>query len=200
MVGLEAENELFDEAITLIKSDALRLFNIDIETDSTIAPDVDRERESLSLALEAIGSYTGQVFPLVQSGALPLNAAMEILRKILRTFRLGRDLDEVLDEAAKQAQQENPEQKAQQQEQQAEMQKMQMEMQAEQQKMQMELQKMRAEMQMKVQEHQQELKQDEEKHQQELRQDREMSSVKVQNARELGEVKKDVQRQSIQAG
>jgi hypothetical protein len=205
MVGLQSENELFDEALQLIKSDALRLFNIDVETDSTIAMDVERERQGMSQALEAIGAYAGQIFPLVQSGAIPLPAAMEILRKTLRVYRLGRDLDEVLDEAARQAQQQGPEQ----QQQQAEQQRQQQEMQMKQQEFEMKMKEMQAKLQALVQQSQvklkadaqkadQDLVQDEEKHEQDLRQDQEKHEVKVQNEREMGEVKADVQRRQAQ--
>ena len=217
MVGLESENELFDEALQLIKTDAGRLFNIDIETDSTIAPDVERERQGLTQALEAIGAYAGQIFPLVQAGAIPMNVAMEILRKTLRTFRLGRDLDEAMDEAAKQAQQENPEkqaeeakqkaeQEAEQQKQQFEMQKMKMQIELLQQKAQIGQQKAQADLQADAQQSSQELqadaqqasqdlRQDEQVHDQEMRQDQESHLVQVSNERELGEVRADVQRQ-----
>jgi hypothetical protein len=208
MVGLEqdSDNAVWDEAVQLIKSDALRCFNIDIETDSTIAPDVEAEKEAMSDALEAIGAYGSTIFPLVQAGALPMPAAVEMLRKALRIYRFGRDLDEVLDEAAKQ-QPPNPEQqkadaeaqaaqKQQEAEMQAEQQRLQMEMKVEEQKAQMEQQKAQAKLQQDAAKAAQDLRQDQEQHEQEMQQMREKGAIELQIAKELGEAKKS----AIQAG
>jgi hypothetical protein len=210
MVGVGQENKVFDEAIKMLQSDARRAFNIDIETDSTIAADEQKEKEGLAEAMQAIGGYVGAIFPLVQAGAVPMPVAMGLLQDYLRKFRFGRRLDDLMEEFAQSQPPPDQQQQGEQQKQNAEMQKMQAEMQAQQQKMQLEMQAMQAKMQLELQKEQsklqldaqkgdQDLRQDEEKHDQELRQDREMNAVKVQNQRELGEAKVDVQRKQAAA-
>ena len=210
MVGVGEENKVFDEAMKLLQSDALRAFNIDIETDSTIAADEQKEKEGLAEAMQAISGYMGAIFPLVQAGAVPMPVAMGLLQDYLRKFRFGRKLDDLMDEFAQSQPPPDQQQEQEKQKQDAEMQKAQQEMQMKQQEMQMKMQEMQAKMQMQQQQMEQklqsdaakadqDLRQDEEKHDQELRQDREMNAVKVQNQRELGEVKVDVQRKQAAA-
>ena len=206
MVGLESvENEVFNEAVQLIKSDVLRAFSVDIETDSTIAADEQKEKEGLAEAMQATASFVGAMFPLVQAGALPPQVGFEILRDYFRKFRFGRRLDDLLEEFQNQqppdaqAQEQQAEMQKQQQEMQMEMAKMQAEIQAMQEKAKIEIQKKQAEIQIDGQKASQDLRQDEEKHDQELRQDMETHAVKVENERELGEVRADVQRKQAQA-
>ena len=195
MVGLEKDNELFDEAVAMIKNDALRMFNIDIETDSTIAPDEEREKQGLAEAMTAIAQFTAAIFPLVQTGAVPMPVAMGILTDYLRKFRFGRKLDDLLQEMAQAPQPPNP----QEQEKQAEQQEKQQEAQAKQAESQLKLQEMQATMALEIkdlqakmgmdeQTHQQEIRQDEEKHDQELRQADEKHAVDLSNKRELASV------------
>jgi hypothetical protein len=208
MVGLEGENQLFDEAIQLIQNDVLRAFNVDIETDSTIATDEQREKEGLAEAMQATAGFVSSMFPLVQMGAIPNQVAFEILRDYFRKFRFGRQLDDLLEEFQQQ-QPPNAEQQQQQQEQQAEMQKMQMQMQMEMQKMQAEIQAMQQKAQVELQKKQQEIQQDqqeadqerrqeEEAHQQSLRHDEELHQQKVDNVKELGDAQVDVKRRQAQ--
>jgi hypothetical protein len=209
MVGLENQNPLFDEAIKLLRSDAMRAFNIDVETDSTIAADEQKEKEGLAEAMQATSSYVGAIFPLVQTGAIPMPVAMGLLQDYLRKFRFGRKLDDLMEEF-KQSQPPNAEQEKQQQEMQAEWQKamqemlqnqqeFQQKMQQKQDEFQLEMKQMAEESELKMALASQNLRQDQQKHDQEMRQDEEEHDIKVQNERELGEVKADVQRKQAAA-
>jgi hypothetical protein len=208
MVGLEGQNEIFDAAVQMIRSDVNRAFNVDVETDTTIAIDEEREKQGLAEAMQATSAFVGSMFPLVQMGAIPNQVAFEILRDYFRKFKFGRRLDDLLDEFQQQ-QPPNQEAQQQQQEQQAEMQKMKAEMEAFQQKTQIELQALQQKLQLEIQgeqqklamdqqEAQQDLTQDEQKHDQEMRQDAEMHSAKVANTKELGEAQIDVKRRQAQ--
>lgn len=215
MVGLESDNEYFDQAVQLIKNDALRIFNIDIETDSTVAADEEKEKQGLAEAMQAISAYIAAVGPMVQAGFLPQQVAMGLLADYLRKFRFGRKLDDLLEEAQKQPPPPSPEQQAAQAEQakaqaeaaaeqqkaQAELQlkaeELQMKIQAEQAKMATQIKAMQAKMQMDEQEHRQELRQDreehllemtqaEEKHEQDLENQKELNAAKAEATREQG--------------
>ena len=197
MVGLESENEVFDDAVRLIRNDALRIFNIDVETDTTIAPDEEREKRGLAEAMSAISSYLVAVFPLVQTGALPMPVAMGILTDYLRKFRFGRNLDDLLQDLAKAQQPPDPAKQQQQAEQQAEQQKAQQEMQQKQQESQLKIQEMVKKMEITIQsmaaklgmdqeEHAQEIRQDEETHNQEIRQSEESHEQDLVIEKEMG--------------
>ena len=217
MVGLENENELFDEAIELIKSDVGRAFSIDIETDSTIAIDEETEKQGLAEAMQAVSAFLGGIMPLVQVGAIPNQVAFEILRDYFRKFRFGRKLDELLEEFQQNqpqdpnAQQQQQEQQAQAAAQKAEQERMaaemkmaqekhQMELESIKQKAQVEVEKAKQELAIKAEEKQMELRQDQQEHDQEMRQDAEMHAQKVANVRELGKAQAEVKRQMPKGG
>lgn len=88
----------FMEACQMIKSDKLRGFRVDIETDSTIPVDRKSEQENRIAFMGAIGQYLQGVIPAVQSGAVPARVAREGLLFVVRGFKLGTDLEEVLNE------------------------------------------------------------------------------------------------------
>ena len=210
MVGLEAENELFDEAVQLIRSDTLRIFNIDIETDSTIAPDEEREKKGLAEAMTAISSYLAAIFPLVQVGALPMPVAMGILTDYLRKFRFGRKLDDLLQDVAKAPPPPDAEKEKADAEAQAEAQKLQQEAQAKQAESQLKLQEQQAKMQITLkgitdklqldeQVHQQEMRQDEEVHDQEMRQDEEAHDQDLVITQEMGDAQAEATRKQASA-
>lgn len=92
-----------ENAVDLMRNDALRNFAIDIETDST-APLDDAERQRrISDLLEAIGAYGNA------AQALPEQVRLPVLQSVLRRFRLGREVEIALEEAAEQPQQPDPE-------------------------------------------------------------------------------------------
>ncbi len=191
------------EVQQLLKDELSREYRIDIETDSTVAPDEAAEQANMAKALEAITAYLSSVGPMVASGNIPAEGATKLLKVYLRKFKWGREMEEVMEEIERNPPQPQPDPEQQkmqaemqmkQQDQQMKMQEMQAEMQAKQAEMQMRMQEMQVQMQMDAQKHQQELSQDAQEHQQEMIQDREEHAQKLQQEREMGEVKKEVAR------
>lgn len=88
----------FQQACALIKSDKLRGFRIDIETDSTIPVDRANEQQNRIAFITAVGQYLQGVLPAVQSGAIPVKLAREGLLFVVRGFKVGTELEEVLEE------------------------------------------------------------------------------------------------------
>jgi hypothetical protein len=130
-------------------------FRIDIESDSTIRGDVQRNQEQMALFLQGTAQYLSAVGPLVQEGAMPQEIAVEIFAAFCRSFRLGKQAEDALDKMADQAKQaaEQPKQPSPEEiKVQGEQQKMQMELQLKQQEHAMKLELMKAEMAQKQQE------------------------------------------------
>jgi hypothetical protein len=88
----------FTQACALIRSDKLRGFKIDIETDSTVPVDKDTEQKNRVEFIAAIGQYLQGVIPAVQEGAIPMKVAREGLLFVVRGFKVGTELEEVLEE------------------------------------------------------------------------------------------------------
>lgn len=90
-----------DDVMQLLRNDRMRGFLIDIETDSTIQPDEDAEKQRRTEFIMATGNFlkeTAQVLP----GA-PALAPMvsEMLLFLVRGFRAGRSLEEVIERSMK---------------------------------------------------------------------------------------------------
>lgn len=135
------------EMIQVMQRDLLRGIKIDVETDSTIAADQARSRKDVAEVMEAVGGFVTAFGPAVQSGAISMEAAKKILVSVIRKARLGREVEDAIDQDQQQPQQQKPD---------PEMQKMQAEMQLKQQTAQADAQAKQAESQANIQLKQQE--------------------------------------------
>ena len=87
--------EIDVETLNLLRNDTLMDFAIDIETESTIAKDEFRERETRQEMLGAVGAYASSVLPMVQQGMLPADVSSAVLRAALQPYtKYSRALDE----------------------------------------------------------------------------------------------------------
>ena len=97
--------EVTSEVMEVLRSDMLRTYNIDIETDSTIAADEAEEQETVTKLLSAVAEYVNAMAPHVQSGLMPLPAAKELLMVAVRRFKGVRAFEDTLEQAFQQGQQ-----------------------------------------------------------------------------------------------
>lgn len=82
----------------VLKSDQMRTFRIDIETDSTIAATQQEDLEQMTMAMGAVTQVIEKLWPMVQQGALPLEAAKELVLVVCRKFKFGSTLEDVFDQ------------------------------------------------------------------------------------------------------
>lgn len=92
--GIELTQEVYD----ILTSDLIRGYRIDIETDSTITEDAQAEKRGRIELIESVAMFIEKAGPMVQMGLLPANVAKELLGFLVRGFKIGRTLEEVLDE------------------------------------------------------------------------------------------------------
>jgi hypothetical protein len=145
------ETVTIDQVMELLNEQRLRPFILDIETDSTIAPDENAQKQRATEFITAVGGFLNQAITAVQ--AVPQTATLmaDTLKYVASQFRAGRELDATIDEFAENMKQmasqpkPNPEADAAQAQQQVEAQKMQME----QQKLQMQQEAHQSDLQMK---------------------------------------------------
>lgn len=142
------------EVRQMLKDDLQRQYRIDVETDSTVAPDEERDQANMAKALEAVTAYVQAIAPLAQQGVIDATAAIQLLKVYLRKFRWGREIEETLEmiERNPPQQKPDPEQQKMMMEAQLKQQESQQKFALEQQKAQLEVQKQQAELQLKVQE------------------------------------------------
>lgn len=101
-----------EKVMKLLREQRLRPFILEIETDSTIQPDEDAEKQRRAEFLTAFGGTMQQLAPMVEAQPETAEFAGEILKFALAPFRAGRELeasiDQFVDQMRKQAGQPRP--------------------------------------------------------------------------------------------
>ena len=105
--------QVTDDVMQLLRNDRLRRFRIDIETDSTIAPDEEREKAAATEFLTAFGQYLNQALPLVQADPAFKKPVLDMGIWMARKFNVSREIEAELEQFA--GQESPPNQEAQQQ-------------------------------------------------------------------------------------
>ena len=164
----------WEDVLGFLKSSMLRMYRLDIESDSTLADEVKSDQEELTKLLQGATQLIQGLTPAVQGGFLSFDTAKAILIGVCRRFRLGSDLETAFESAVKPPppQEDQGKEKAaalaaqqqqQQMEQQRQMQEQQMQQQAEdrkldfalkQQEVQVQMQALQQELEFKKAEHQ----------------------------------------------
>lgn len=87
----------WDEVVQVIKDDAMRSFRIDIETDSTIATQLEADRKDVAELVGGLGQFAQSFGPAVQTGFIPGEVAKTILMSLVRKFKLGNDVEDAVE-------------------------------------------------------------------------------------------------------
>lgn len=91
----------FDAACALIRQDGIRGFKLDIEADSTVAPDEQAEKQSRIEFLQQIVPFMQEIIPFAQGAPEMAELASEIAMFAVRGFRVARTLEESFEKAFK---------------------------------------------------------------------------------------------------
>lgn len=91
----------FDAACALIRQDGIRGFKLDIEADSTVAPDEQAEKQSRIEFLQQIVPFMEQIVPIAQGSPEMSELMSEIAMFAVRGFRVARTLEESFEKAFK---------------------------------------------------------------------------------------------------
>lgn len=94
-----------EQVVNLLRQERTRPCVIDIETDSTITPDENAEKQRRTEFVTAIGGFIQQAFPLVQAMPQAAPLATETLKFVAAGFRAGRQLEGAIEEFADQVKQ-----------------------------------------------------------------------------------------------
>ena len=131
------------DVLGMLKDDMQRAYRVDIETNTTLAPEATEDQQQLSEMMTAMGQFLNGVSPLVEKGTMPFQVAQSMLLTVLRKYQAGGDIEEMVKQMVEPPKNDQG--------QQAEMQRQQAQMQLEQAKLQFETQKFQAEMQQTTQ-------------------------------------------------
>jgi hypothetical protein len=84
-------------AAQLLRDEKVRCFRIDIETDSTIAPDEDAEKQRRTEFIGAVGTFLKDAMPIVAQAPQLLPMAKEMFLFTVRGYRAGRMMEDVIE-------------------------------------------------------------------------------------------------------
>ena len=193
MTGLEVP----EQVRAMLKDELMRQYRIDVETDSTVAPDEAADQANMATALEAVTGYLQAVFPLTQAG-IPPEPLIQLLKVYLRKFKWGREMEEMLAQLERNPPEAKPdpeekkmqmEAQLEQQAQQADLQKQEKELELKFAEMQAKLQQMQMEMQIEMQKAQMEMKAQAAQHQMDMAQGMQAHQMKMTQQKEMADAK-----------
>jgi hypothetical protein len=96
-----AQEPSWDDVLAILRSDGMRGYRVDIETDSTIQADVSRAKANAGEFVQGFGGFIQAVGPAVQAGFMPMDVAADLLTAFARQFKLGRQAEDALDRLSK---------------------------------------------------------------------------------------------------
>jgi hypothetical protein len=91
----------------IMKSDLMRSYKIDVESDSTIRADLTRNQEQMSFFVQGTAQYMQAAMGAVQAG-MPVEPLVEIYSAFARNFKLGKQAEDALDRLGEQAREPKP--------------------------------------------------------------------------------------------
>lgn len=98
MTGMNVQDQNFQQAIQILRSDEMRGYQVDIETDSTVFEDAESEKQSRTELLTAMGGFAQQWLPLVQAAPEMMGLVGELMAFGVRGFKAGRSMEDKIDE------------------------------------------------------------------------------------------------------
>lgn len=93
---MELQKPVWGQILQLLRDDFQRAYRIDIETNSTVEPEAAEDQKAITDLLVAVSQTLQSLSPLVQSGAMPFQAAQGLLLFIARRFRFGSQIEDYL--------------------------------------------------------------------------------------------------------
>lgn len=93
------------DVMGLLRDNMQRSFRIDVETDSTIEPNDQEEKQRRVEFVEAIGQLIGNALPVMQAAPPIVPVVAETLKFLVRGFRVGRSMEDVIDRSMDQLEQ-----------------------------------------------------------------------------------------------
>ena len=131
------------DVLGMLRDDTQRAYRVDIETNSTIAPEASEDQQQITEMMTAMGQFLNGVAPLVAKGVMPFQISQSMLLAISRRFQFGTEVEGFIQQMAEPPK-DDPAKNA-------EAMKQQAEMQLEQARLQFETQKFQAEFQQTTQ-------------------------------------------------
>lgn len=87
----------WEDVMGIMRSNRIRQYKVDVETDSMVQGTLSSDMAGLAEVLGAVTKTLTELAPLITSGALPVDAAKEIVMTVVRRARMGLAVEDALD-------------------------------------------------------------------------------------------------------
>lgn len=87
------------QIMDVLRRDLVRGIHVDIETDSTIAADLAQDRKDVTDMMQGVGAFVQNFSPAVESGVISIDAAKSILLAVMRRAKLGREVEDAIEQS-----------------------------------------------------------------------------------------------------
>lgn len=94
-----------DAVMKFLRDNKMNPFTLDIETDSTIAPDEAGQQARAADFIKSVGGFLGQAMTMVEQIPQAAPVASAMLKFVASQYRVGREIEGVIDEFADQMEQ-----------------------------------------------------------------------------------------------
>lgn len=84
---------VWGQILDVLRDDLERAYRIDIETNSTMAPNATEDQKNISDLMMALAQYLQGVGPLIAQGIMPFGAAQSMMLAIARRFQFGSEVE-----------------------------------------------------------------------------------------------------------
>lgn len=145
----------WDDVMAVLRNDDRRAYKVDVETDQTVFQNAEEEKKSRIEFLQAFGDVMEKTMAALQVNPSLLPLMRETVMFTIRAFKVGRVLEEAVEDTFAQLAQQlrQPKPDPEQQKAEADIERMKVELQMDMQRLEMEMKAKMAELQMKAREH-----------------------------------------------
>lgn len=84
----------WEDVVAYMRADSICHYIIDIETNSTIDIEATEDKQELAEMMNSMSQLMNGVFPMVEQGILPFQAAKSLMLAVINKFRLGDEVEE----------------------------------------------------------------------------------------------------------
>lgn len=104
-IGRSVDAPLAEQAVELLKSEGTLGYRVTVEADSMAAMDWASERDARGMFMDSIGRYVTSISPLLESQPQSAPLLLKLLQWGLGGFRVGKQIESVIDQAIQQVEQ-----------------------------------------------------------------------------------------------
>jgi hypothetical protein len=91
-----AKGPAWEDVLDVLKSDVMRAYRIDIETDSTVRGDLTQAQNQAGQFLQGMAQFVQAIGPAIQGGFMQMDVAADLFGSLARNFKLGKQAEDAL--------------------------------------------------------------------------------------------------------